>query len=147
MHETTLRVRYAETDQMGFVYHTHYLIWCEVGRTDLIRSLGMNYSELEQLGWLLAVAQAEIRYLAPARYEDLIRVHTRLIRVRSRFLTFSYEILRVEPGPPQRLVTATTELVALGPNGAPRSLAPELLAMFRNAIETESTGPEVAHEV
>ena len=78
---TQLRVRYAETDQMGVVYHTNYLIWCEVGRTDLLRQLGATYAELERRGVYLAVSQAHIRFLGGARYDDLIRVRTTLGRV------------------------------------------------------------------
>jgi acyl-CoA thioester hydrolase len=83
-----LRVRYAETDQMGVVYHTHYLVWCEMGRTDYIRQLGTTYAHIEARGTRLAVADAAIRYHAPARYDDLIRVATTLTDVKSRAITF-----------------------------------------------------------
>jgi acyl-CoA thioester hydrolase len=76
------RVRYSETDQMGVVYHTNYLIWCEIGRTDFIRTSGSTYADLERQGVLLAVSEASIRYHAAARYDDLIRVQTRLAAVR-----------------------------------------------------------------
>src|SRR5690606_19189955 len=79
-----LRVRYAETDQMGVVYHANYLVWCEVARTDLIRRFYLPYSELERRGVLLAVSEASLRYRAPARYEDLIRVYATVTSVRSR---------------------------------------------------------------
>ena len=79
-----LRVRYAETDKMGVVYHSHYLIWCELGRTDHIREGGMSYREMEEAGIMLAVAEANIRYRAPARYDDLVRVETTLTDVSSR---------------------------------------------------------------
>lgn len=94
VHETELRVRYAETDQMGVVYHAHYLVWCEVGRTDFIRALGVPYAEMERQGVRLAVAEATVRYHAGARYDDRIRVETRLTEVRSRMVTFAYRILR-----------------------------------------------------
>ena len=71
-----LRARYAETDQMGIVYHSHYLVWCEVGRTDYIRRIGMPYAELEKQGMRLAVSDASLRFHAPARYDDLVRVET-----------------------------------------------------------------------
>ena len=86
-HISEFRVRYSETDQMGVVYHAEYLVWCEVGRTDFIRALGLPYSELERQGTALAVAEANIRYHAPARYDDLVRVETRLVDVRSRAIT------------------------------------------------------------
>lgn len=106
-----LRVRYAETDRMGVVYHSHYLIWCELGRTDYIRAGGMSYRAMEEAGVMLAVAEAKVRYRAPARYDDLIRVETTLTDVSSRAVTFDYRILNAETG--ELLATASTLLVAL----------------------------------
>lgn len=128
-----LRVRYAETDQMGVVYHANYLVWCDIGRTDLIRALGASYADLERDGLLLAVADASVRYHASARYDDVIEIVTSLERVQSRMLEFHYEIRRVEPTPVTRLATASTRLVALGRDGAPRTIPPDVLAMFRRA--------------
>jgi acyl-CoA thioester hydrolase len=130
---STVRVRYSETDQMGFAYHTNYLVWCEIARTDFMRELGTRYAELEQAGWLLAVTEAEIRYLAPARYDDIVRVLCTIERVQSRSVTFAYEITRTEPAPEQRLATATTRLIALDREGNPRTLPSELLNRFRSA--------------
>jgi acyl-CoA thioester hydrolase len=114
-HDIELRVRYGETDRMGVVYHAEYLVWCEMGRTEYIRSLGMSYAEMERRGALLAVAEATIRYHAPAKYDDEIRVSTVLTRLGSRGLTFDYVITRADSG--QRLASASTTLVALDPNG------------------------------
>ena len=114
-HTSEFRVRYSETDQMGVVYHAEYLVWCEVGRTDFIRALGLPYSELERRGTSLAVAEAFIRYHAPARYDDLVRVETRLVEVRSRAITFEYLIRNADSG--ERLATAKTLLVSLDPAG------------------------------
>ena len=111
------RVRYSETDQMGVVYHAEYLVWCEVGRTDYIRGCGLPYSDLERRGTSLAVAEATIRYHAPARYDDLVRVETTLTDVRSRALTFEYLIRNSKTG--EKLATARTLLVSLDPNGKP----------------------------
>ena len=88
VHTVELRVRYAETDKMGVVYHANYLVWCEVGRTDYIRAAGMSYREMEDAGVGLAVSDATIRFHGPARYDDLIVVETRLTEVRSRPVTF-----------------------------------------------------------
>ena len=110
-----LRVRYAETDQMGVVYHANYLAWCEVGRTELIRQRGRSYAEIERLGVGLAVSDAALRFHAPARYDDLIRVTTTLADVRSRSLRFDYAITHAEHG--TRLVTASTTLIGLDRNG------------------------------
>lgn len=109
-----LRVRYAETDKMGVVYHSHYLIWCELGRTDHIRDCGMSYREMEEAGIMLAVAEANVRYRAPARYDDLVRVETTLTNVSSRAVTFDYLITNAATG--ERLATARTLLVALDPS-------------------------------
>lgn len=110
-----LRVRYSETDQMRVVYHANYLSWCEVGRTELIRILVRSYASLEDSGIRLAVAEASIRYHAPARYDDRIRVDTTLTSVRSRTLTFDYLIFNADTA--SRLVSARTILVSLDSDG------------------------------
>ena len=79
---------------MGVVYHTHYLVWCEIARTDFIRQFGSSYAELERAGLLLGVAEAQVRYIGSARYDDLISVHCWLERAQSRLLTFAYEVYR-----------------------------------------------------
>jgi acyl-CoA thioester hydrolase len=123
------RVRYSETDQMGVVYHTNYLVWCEIGRTDFIRTSGLTYAELERRGVLLAVAEANIRYHAAARYDDLIRVDTTLAAVRSRAVTFDYLIANADTG--ERLASARTVLVSLDRRGRPATLPDE----FRDQLE------------
>src|SRR4026207_959508 len=80
-HTTELRVRYAETDRMGVVYYANYLVWCEVGRAEFMRSLGGRYAALEARGYGLAVAEATVRYLAPARFDDPVRIETSLVGV------------------------------------------------------------------
>jgi len=90
--ETTLRVRYAETDAMGIVYHANYLVWFEVGRGDYFRALGRDYGEWEQQGYLLPVSEAYARYRAPARFGDLITVCTWVEQIRSRSVTLGYEV-------------------------------------------------------
>lgn len=122
---------------MGVVYHAHYLVWCEIGRTELIRSLGTSYARLEADGVRLAVAEADIRYLSPARYDDLVRVETRVEHVRSRTLSFGYELSRVEPGPVQRLATASTTLVALDARGEARRLPEGLVRRLRDRAASE----------
>ena len=127
-----LRVRYAETDQMGVVYHANYLIWCEIGRTDFIRSGGTSYAELERAGVTLAVADASLRYHAPARYDDRIRVETRLSELRSRTITFDYLVVNADSG--ERLVTARTVLISLDSSGRPRALPPEVRDLLARAV-------------
>jgi acyl-CoA thioester hydrolase len=91
--ETHLRVRYAETDQMGVVYYANYLVWMEVGRVELCRACGFEYREMEQQdGVLLAVAEANCRYLAPARYDDEVIVRTWIQAAHRRMVTFAYEM-------------------------------------------------------
>jgi acyl-CoA thioester hydrolase len=131
-HVSEFRVRYSETDQMRVVYHAEYLVWCEVGRTDYIRALGLPYSELERRGTALAVAEATIRYHAPARYDDLIRVETRLVDIRSRAITFEYLIRKGENG--ERLATARTLLVSLDPAGKPVPLPADVRALMERGI-------------
>jgi acyl-CoA thioester hydrolase len=91
-HETTLRVRYAETDRMGVVYHANYVIWMEVGRVELCRSLGLRYRDMEEDGVLLAVAEVSCRFLSPARYDDEVIVKARVAEVSSRMIRFEYEM-------------------------------------------------------
>lgn len=130
---STLRVRYAETDQMGVVYHAHYLVWCEIGRTDFLRELGRTYAQLERDGVFLAVTDAHVRYLASARYDEEIRIETWIERVQSRAVTFGYEISRTAPAPPARLAVATTTLVALDSRGTPTRLPADVLQALRDA--------------
>lgn len=117
---------------MGVVYHAEYLVWCEVGRTDYIRALGLPYAELERRGTALAVAEASIRYHAPARYDDLVQVETRLVDVRSRAITFEYLIRNGENG--ERLATARTMLVSLDSTGKPVPLPPEVRALLERGV-------------
>lgn len=128
-HSTELRVRYAETDRMGIVYYANYLIWCEVGRVEFFRALGRSYADLEAQGIGLAVSEARVRYLAPARFDDLVRVRTTLTGVRSRAVTFDYEISHVESG--LRLATAHTALVSIDRDGRLAAVP----ADFRLAME------------
>lgn len=122
---TTFRVRYGETDQMGVAYHPNYLVWCEIGRTDLMRELGVPYAEMEARGTLLAVAEAHVRYAAAAHYDDLIRIETWVEKVKSRTVTFGYEIHREEPEP-TCLARATTTLICIDPEGRTRTLPPDV---------------------
>jgi acyl-CoA thioester hydrolase len=122
------RVRYAETDQMGVVYHANYLVWCELGRTELIRVRGTPYAELERQGVVLAVADASLRYHAGARYDDLIRVETWIEELRSRTVTFAYRVLRIgDQGGGEKLATASTRLICIDRHMRPRKLPDDLM--------------------
>lgn len=97
--ETRLRVRYAETDQMGVVYHANYVVWFEVGRVELLRSLGFRYRDMERNeDCHIAVVDVRCRYKAPAMYDDEIVVRTQLKNVRESLLHFGYEVVRADDG-------------------------------------------------
>ena len=105
------RVDYSETDQMGVVYHARYLVWLDVARTEHLRTTGTSYRELEGLGLRLMVTEAALRYRAPARYDDAIRVRTWVREVASRRVTFGYAVEHEDSG--RLLVTAQTALIVL----------------------------------
>lgn len=128
---STFRARYAETDQMGVIHHSAYLAWCEVGRTDYIRELGTTYAEIERRGIYLAVADVHIRYGAPARYDDLIQVESRVESLKSRTLTFGYQITRLEPEPGP-IARARTTLISIDGDGRPRRLPDEVMHLFQD---------------
>jgi acyl-CoA thioester hydrolase len=108
--ETSFRVRYAETDQMGVAYYANYLVWMEVGRVEFCRAAGLNYADMERNdGILLAVAEASCRYIAPARYDEEIVVRTSVSQAHPRMLSFSYEIVEKLSG--RRLATGQTKHV------------------------------------
>jgi acyl-CoA thioester hydrolase len=130
--EIEFRVRYAETDQMGVVYHANYLVWCEIGRTDLIRRVGTSYADIEKQGIALAVVDAALRYHGAARYDDMIRVRTVLSDARSRSVTFDYTIENAETG--ARLVTAHTTLAAINGDGKLIALPPQLRQSLEAAV-------------
>ncbi len=114
-YETSVRVRYADTDQMGVVYHSNYIVWFEVGRVELLRQLGFSYRDMEkQDDTHIAVVDVRCRYKAPARYDDIILVRTRLIHVRESLLHFGYELVRDD----DRKVLAEGETVHIVVNAA-----------------------------
>jgi acyl-CoA thioester hydrolase len=129
------RVRYAETDQMGVVYHANYLVWCELGRTELIRARGTPYAELERQGVVLAVADASVRYHAAARYDDRICVEAWVADLRSRTVTFGYRVLRLsdDGAAPLKLATASTTLISLDRASKPMKLPADLINRLSNA--------------
>ena len=99
VNETRLRVRYAETDQMGVVYHSNHFIWFEVGRVELLRQMGFSYRDMEsQDNRFIAVAEATCRYRAPVRYDEEVLVRTRLKSARDSVVHFGYELVRLSDG-------------------------------------------------
>jgi acyl-CoA thioester hydrolase len=135
-HDAAVRVRYAETDQMGVVYHANYLIWFEVGRVELIRALGIEYKTMEIADDChIVVAEAHCRYLHPARYDERLRVRTRIAEAKNRTIRFSYEIFRADDN--RLLATGETVHVICGINGKPKLLP----AKYRNAFSSALAAP------
>ncbi len=126
--ETTFPVRYAETDQMQVVHHASYVVWMEEGRSEFMRQCGADYAEIERAGHFLAVTSVQARDLAPAHYGERVTVRTWVDELRSRRLTFGYEIVNAETG--ALLVTGKSEHVCLDRQGRVTRI-PEL---FRSAL-------------
>jgi acyl-CoA thioester hydrolase len=128
-HDATVRVRYAETDQMGVVYHANYLVWFEVGRVELIRALGIEYKRMEtDDDCHIVVADAHCRYHQSAKYDEVIRIRTRIAESRNRMVKFSYEALRDSDG--ALLATGETTHVICGSNGKPKLLPEKYRSVF-----------------
>jgi len=120
-----LRVRYAETDQMGVAHHANYLVWCEEARTAHFRRSGVSYRDLENQGLILVVVEVQVRYRAPARYDDLLRVDCWVRDRNRRRLIFGYAVRR--PDDHQLLATAQTSLIALDSSHVLGRLPPRVL--------------------
>jgi acyl-CoA thioester hydrolase len=128
-HEARLRVRYAETDQMGVVYHANYLIWMEVGRVEYCRAAGIRYRDLERdAGVLLAVVEAGCRFLSPARYDEEVAVKTWVQQATPRMVRFEYE-MRIADST-HLLATGFTKHIFLGPDMKPRKLPETYRPLF-----------------
>ena len=134
-----VRVRYADTDQMGVAYYANYFIWFEVGRTDLLRSTGWSYRAMERDGWSLPVIEARCEYRRPARYDDELEVRTRGAAVTPVRLRFDYQIVRAADS--DVLASGHTVHAALTTGGRPRRLPPgvvELLSTSQAKKRNES---------
>ena len=122
--EVRLRVRYAETDKMGFAYYGAYAAWLEVGRVEFLREKGLVYRDIEESGRFLAVRRLEVDYLAPARYDDLIVVRTRVAKAGNSRVDFESDILRESDG--RALARARVRLACLDREDRPQRLGEEL---------------------
>jgi len=134
--ETSLRVRYAETDAMGIVYHTNYIVWFEVGRGEFMRQRGGDYREFEEQGLYLPVTEVAARFLSPARYDEVVVVKTSVAEVRSRSVTMYYEVLMQETG--QLLVTGHTKHLCTDREGRVRRFPRDLIEAFSSRAETNA---------
>ena len=121
--ETTFHVRYAETDQMGIVHHSAYIIWFEEGRSAWSRQAGRPYADFERAGYLLAVSEVGARYLIPAHYDQRVTVRTRVSQVRSRLIRFEYEVLAADTG--ELLVSGFSSHICLDRQGKPSRIPEE----------------------
>ncbi len=121
-HETQIRVRYAETDAMGFLHHSNYLTYFEIGRTELFRAQGGNYRELEARGFFLVVVQMNVRYRRPARYDDLLTLETSISRVTPARLEHEYRMFRDG----QLLTTASSVIACVDADGVVQRIPEEI---------------------
>ena len=133
VNETRLRVRYAETDQMGVVYHANHFIWFEVGRVELLRQLGFSYKDMEREdGCFIAVVDARCRYKAPVHYDDEVIVCTYLKHVREKVIRFGYELRGAETG--ELLAEGETTHIVANAQMKPRALPEKYMNVFRAAV-------------
>jgi acyl-CoA thioester hydrolase len=113
MSEINVRIRYAEVDRMGFVYHSNYLVFLEMGRTEWLRENGQSYDEMEKSGVFLPVVNLEIKYRKPAKYDDIITIITKVKKRNSRSIEFFYEIKREN----DLLIEASSKHIFMNKNG------------------------------
>jgi acyl-CoA thioester hydrolase len=133
VNETRIRVRYAETDQMGVVYHANHFIWFEVGRVELLRQLGFTYKDMEREDdCFIAVVDARCRYKAPVHYDDEVVVRTYLKHVREKVIHFGYELRRADTG--KLLAEGETTHIVANAKMKPRALPEKYLRVFRAAV-------------
>ena len=121
--QTSFRIRYAETDAMGIVHHSNYIVFFEVGRSHYARERGHSYAELEKSGIILVVSGIQVRYAKSAVYDQLVTIHTWIEEMKSRRVIFAYEIVDTESG--HTLVTGTSEHICVDKSGKVTSIPPE----------------------
>jgi len=132
VNETSIRVRYSETDQMGFAYYGRYNEWFEVARVEYLRALGFRYRDLEDLGIRLVVMEAHCYYRSPTRYDDLLKIRTWICTLKRFKIEFQYEILNEEG---KRLSEGKTLIGSLDDEGKPRVLPSEVMETLRKSLE------------
>ena len=122
IHETEIRVRYKETDNMGVVYYSNYFVWFEVARTEYLRAIGVSYRKIEEKGLYLVVAAANCRYIYPARYDDLVRIQSWIPEIKKSSLKFEYKLF-IKKRP---IATGETVHVFTDKSGRPKRIPEEL---------------------
>ncbi|MFT4111246.1 acyl-CoA thioesterase [Silvibacterium sp.] len=139
----TIRVRYAETDQMGVVYHANYFVWCEIGRVEFFRQLGHDYKSMEvEDDCHLPVVEASCRYRSPARYDDEVVIETRVKLLRGPIVKFGYRLLRMESGAEVLLAEAETAHVCVGRNMQKRNLPDRYAHAMRGTLAEVSSAQD-----
>ncbi len=128
---TQIRVRYAETDAMGIVHHAVYPVWMELGRSDLLRQMGQSYADWEKRGVMMSVAELHVRYRSPARYDELVEMHSVVKEAGRRRVVFAYVVLRDGI----RLAEGESVHVVTGPDGRARVMPDDLLQFITQAVE------------
>ena len=128
-----LRVRYAETDKMGVVYNSNYLIWFEIGRVELMRDLGHSYREVEEDGYLFPVAEVTCRFKGAALYDDEILIHTCILKLRRSLIQFGYKVFRESDN--KLLATGTSSHFVVGRDMERKPLADKYMVPFSRALE------------
>lgn len=138
LNETRIRVRYAETDQMGVVYHANHFIWFEVGRVEFLRQLGFSYKDMEsEDDCFIAVVDARCRYKAPVHYDDEVIVRTYLKHVREKVIHFGYELRSADDG--HLLAEGETTHIVADSRMKPRKLPEKYLNVFRSTMREQLT--------
>ncbi len=139
--ETAIRVRYAETDQMGVVYYANYFIWFELGRVEFLRQLGFDYKRMEtEDGCYIPVVETSCRYKAPARYDDVLLLETRLLHLRTTVLKFGYHLYREEEDGSRKLLAEGESVHVLVDREMRKKAMPEKYAnALRNQLKTSVT--------
>lgn len=143
--ETRVRVRYAETDQMGVVYYANYLVWFEVGRVEFIRQMGLDYRSMEkEENAMIAVVEATARYKAPARYDDELIVRTTLAGVRGSIVRFRYAVVRAADE--LLLCEGETVHVVVGQDMKKREMPERFAELFAKLLHGHGTAKEESKE-
>ena len=125
--ETEVRVRYADTDQMSVAHHANYLVWFEVGRTEFCRARGFTYKQMEDAGIILMVLDVDVHFRGKAKYDDLLIIRTRIDSIKSRTISFEYQILKKESK--KLIVYGKSRHISLNKKGEPRKIPERFLSL------------------
>ncbi len=134
MSVTQIRVRYAETDQMGVAHHANYPVWFELGRSDLMRARGLGYADIEARGYYLMLSGLEVQYRRAARYDELLWLHTGVAEARSRRVVFEYRLTRGDGETGELLATGRTQHVVTDHAYRVVSLPADILGLLTGEI-------------